>query len=278
MGGKKHPTDFALWKFSPINEKRQMEWESPRGMGFPGWHIECSAMSSKYLGTHFDLHHGGADHITIHHPNEIAQSECAFDQHPWVNYWVHNEFLKVDGGKMSKSLGNVYTIEDLEAKGFSGLDLRYFYFMSQYGSFQNFTWEALEAAKNARKSLIKKISQLEESSFRNNEFDTQIMEILADNMNTPKLLADIYEWIARKDVTIYASLRFLDEYFLKLGLFEHTEILEIPAEIESLAQQRIQAKADKNYALADDLRNQITALGYVIKDVKSGKGYEIEKL
>lgn len=144
MWGKKHPTDFALRKFSPVNERRQMERDSPWGKWFPGWHIECSAMSSKYLGQQFDIHHGWADHITIHHPNEIAQSECAFDVHPRVKYWVHNEFLQVDWGKMSKSLGNVYNLEDIKAKWFSPLDLRYFYFMAQYGSFQNFTREILD--------------------------------------------------------------------------------------------------------------------------------------
>lgn len=158
MGGKKHPTDFALRKFSPTGEQRQMERDSPWGKGFPGRHIECSAMSSKYLGNQFDIHHGGADHITIHHPNEIAQSECGFDVHPRVKYRIHNEFLQVDGGKMSKSLGNVYNLNDIQTKGFSPLDLRYFYFMAQYGNFQNFTWDQLDAAKNARNNLKKKIS------------------------------------------------------------------------------------------------------------------------
>ncbi|MFZ2912420.1 MAG: cysteine--tRNA ligase, partial [Candidatus Absconditicoccaceae bacterium] len=167
MGGKKNPTDFALWKFSPAEAKRDMERESPRGMGFPGRHIECSAMSSKYLGTQFDIHHGGADHITIHHPNEIAQSECGFDVHPRVKYRMHNEFLQVDGGKMSKSLGNIYSLDDIKAKGYSPLDLRYFYFMAQYGNFQNFTWDILEQAKNSRNNLIKKISKFQ----TNNLFD-----------------------------------------------------------------------------------------------------------
>ncbi len=157
MKWKKHPTDFALRKFASENEHRQMERESPRGKWFPGRHIECSAMSSKYLGHQFDIHHGGADHITIHHPNEIAQSECGFDVYPRVKYWIHNEFLQVDWGKMSKSLGNVYNLKDIQAKWFSPLDLRYFYFMAQYGSFQNFTWEQLEAAKKSRNSLIKKL-------------------------------------------------------------------------------------------------------------------------
>lgn len=129
--GKKNPTDFALWKFPRL--KGRGKWsDSPWGVGFPGWHIECSAMSSKYLGEQFDIHHGGVDHITIHHPNEIAQSECAFEK-TFAKYRLHNEFLQVDGGKMSKSLGNVYSLEDIKLKGYSPLDLRYFYFKAQYG-------------------------------------------------------------------------------------------------------------------------------------------------
>ena len=276
MGGKKNPTDFALWKFSPTDEKRQMERPSPRGVGFPGWHIECSAMSSKYLGEQFDLHHWWSDHITIHHPNEIAQSECAFGHHPWVKYRVHNEFLNVDGWKMWKSLGNAWTLEDIESRGFSPLDLRYFYFMAQFGNFQNFTWDQLEVAKNSRKALMKKVQQLEKSDIHSMEFDQKIIEILSDNLNTPKLFAEIHDAL-NSGQNIYGSLLSLDQRFLKLGLFDVEEDAQIPAEIETLAQQRIQAKADKNYALADELRNQITALGYVIKDVKSDKGYEIEK-
>lgn len=150
MNGKKNPTDFALWKFSPSNEKRQMERDSPRGVGFPGWHIECSAMATKYLGETFDIHHGGSDHITVHHSNEITQSECCFDHKPRVKYRLHNEFLQVDGGKMSKSLGNIYTLSDIQDRGFSPLDLRYFYFKAQYSNFLNFTRDALTQAKNER--------------------------------------------------------------------------------------------------------------------------------
>ncbi len=276
MWGKKHPTDFALWKFSPTDEQRQMEWESPRGIGFPGWHIECSAMSSKYLWEQFDVHHGWADHITIHHPNEIAQSECAFGKHPWVKYRIHNEFLKVDGWKMSKSLGNVYNLDDIEAKWYSVLDLRYFYFMAQIGNFQNFTWDQLEAAKNSRKALIKKIQQLPTDNIRNIQFDEKVFEILADNLNTPKLLAEIHEALNNNE-NIYANLVSLEASLLKLGLFEKEQIAQIPQSIEDLAQQRIQAKTDKNYALADELRTNILNAGYIIKDVKNDKWYEIEK-
>ena len=149
---KKHPTDFALWKFSPTDQQRQMEWKSPWGVGFPGWAIECSAMSVKYLGQPFDIHCGGVDHIAVHHENEIAQSEAAYDK-PLANYWLHNEFLTVDGRRMGKSEGNAYTLDDVVAKGFDPLALRYFYLTAHYRTKLNFTWEALSAAQNALGSL-----------------------------------------------------------------------------------------------------------------------------
>ncbi len=307
MGEKKHPTDFALRKFSPENEKRQMERDSPWGKWFPGWHIECSAMSSKYLGHQFDIHHGGADHITIHHPNEIAQSECGFAVHPRVKYRVHNEFLQVDGGKMSKSLGNVYTLKDIEAKWYSPLDLRYFYFMAQYGSFQNFTWDQLEAAKNSRKSLIKKMQKLfdthtkilvvgNESSYENIQDEItskyvwdaleDMVAMIMDDINTPQLLAilnqsltavDKMEEIDTKD--LFIALYRLDTTFLKVGLFDWIwntqEKIDIPAEVIAVADKRVEAKSNKDYTLADELRNKITELGFQVKDTKDG--YEITK-
>ena len=282
MGGKKHPTDFALRKFSPINEHRQMEWDSPWGKWFPGWHIECSAMSSKYLGHQFDIHHGGADHITIHHPNEIAQSECGFDVHPRVKYRIHNEFLQVDGGKMSKSLGNVYNMKDIaeHSNKFSPLDLRYFYFMAQYGNFQNFTWDQLEAAKNSRKSLIKMTQRSEDwmtdkKNLINDLFYQEVMEILCDNFNTPKLLAKIYNDLNTHGAAIYPSLRKLENWLLRFWLFEIEETFNIPAEVTALADQRIEAKKNKDYALADELRNKIAELWFQLKDTK--EWYEITK-
>ena len=306
MWGKKHPTDFALRKFSPENERRQMERDSPRGKWFPGWHIECSAMSSKYLWKQFDIHHGGADHITIHHPNEIAQSECGFDVHPRVKYRVHNEFLQVDGGKMSKSLWNVYTLKDIEAKGYSPLDLRYFYFMAQYGSFQNFTWDQLEAAKNARKALIKKIQKLFDTHSKvivdsdmltpYETFKDQIsskyvgdaledvIAALMDDLNTPQLIALLnqslnalnkVEEVDRKE--LFIALYWLEKKLLKIWLFDRidqeTKEIKIPSNIIHLADQRIQAKKDKNFTLADELRNKITELWFQVKDTKDG--YEL---
>ena len=277
MKGKKNPTDFALWKFSPTDEKRQMERDSPWGVGFPGWHIECSAMSSKYLGEQFDIHHGGADHITIHHPNEIAQSECWFWKKPWVKYRLHNEFLQVDGGKMSKSLGNIYSLEDIKAKGYSPLDLRYFYFKAQYGNFQNFTWEALEQAKNERAGLIKKIQNLTQTSEQASTEDWKLRfdEALADNLNTPKLLSELHSALSKSGSELLPLLHELEEKVLKIWLFstETPASQEAPEAIISLAEQRKQAKAEKNYALADELRTQITQAGWEIKDTK--EGYEL---
>ncbi len=277
MKGKKNPTDFALWKFSPIHEKRQMERDSPRGRGFPGWHIECSAMASKYLGEQFDIHHGGADHITIHHPNEIAQSECWFWKKPWVKYRLHNEFLQVDGGKMSKSLGNIYSLEDIKSKGYSPLDLRYFYFKAQYGNFQNFTWEALDQAKNERAGLIKKIQNLSQAPEQTTAEDWKLRfdEALADNLNTPKLLSELHSALSKSGSELLPLLQELEEKVLKIWLFsaELPQSQDIPEEIIALAEQRKTAKAEKNYALADELRTQITQAGWEIKDTK--EGYEL---
>lgn len=307
MRGKKNATDFALWKFSPpqdCGEKRQMEWDSPWWKWFPGWHAECSAMSSKYLWHQFDIHHGGADHITIHHPNEIAQSECAFGVKPWVKYWIHNEFLQVDGGKMSKSLGNVYTLDDVVAKWYSPLDLRYFYFMAQYWNFQNFTWDQLDAARNSRLNLKKKIMgkinkewlKLNEKILNLRSFDDVmncgILEdidkykyfregvyiALNDNINTPSILSIINMKGLESEQSI-SILGWLDKNFLKLWLFEEEKIYldyDIPADIIELAEDRLKAKEQKKYALADELRNKIRDMGYEIRDIK--EGYEITKI
>lgn len=280
MWWKRNPTDFALWKFSPQNEKRQMEWSSPRWIWFPGWHIECSAMSSKYLGEQFDIHHWWADHITIHHPNEIAQSECGFGVHPWVKYWVHNEFLQVDWGKMSKSLWNVYTLEDVQKRWYSPLDLKYFYFMAQYSNFQNFTWEQLDVAKNTRQALIKKLQWREElkdrKEFENDPFFKEAMEAISDNINTPKLLAIIQSSLNNVNENTYAIITFFENNFLKLWLFEEQEKVEIPSEIQELAQKRREAKKNKDWVTADSLRDQLTSLWWKILDRPDG--FEVEKI
>ena len=269
--GKRNPTDFALWKFSPRNEKRQMERDSPWGVWFPGWHIECSAMASKYLGEQFDIHHGGTDHITVHHSNEITQSECSFWHKPWVKYWLHNEFLQVDGGKMSKSLWNIYSLDDIKAKGYSPLDLRYFYFKAQYSNFLNFTRDALEQAKNERQGLIKKIRNLTPTEW-DDDFQEKIYVALWDNLNTPKLLSDIHLALSYPTEQTLSVLKELEDKVLKVWLFDPVieESVEVPEEILHLAEARKQAKTDKNYALADQLRAEILEKWWEVKDSKDG--------
>ena len=274
MKGKKNPTDFALWKFSPTDTQRQMERDSPRGKGFPGRHIECSAMSSKYLGESFDIHHGGSDHVTIHHTNEIAQSECCFDHKPRVKYRLHNEFLQVDGGKMSKSLWNTYSLKDIKDHGFSPLDLRYFYFKAQYTNFLNFTREALTQAKNERLGLIKKIKNLiqNQDSFSSIDSDLQnrFDQALGDNLNTPKLLTQLHIALSEPHANTLDIVKDLEEKVLKIWLFSADDSSEIsvPDEILALAEQRKQAKADKNYALADQIRAELLDQWWEIKDTK----------
>lgn len=276
MKGKKNPTDFALWKFSPTDTQRQMERDSPRGKGFPGRHIECSAMSSKYLGESFDIHHGGSDHVTIHHTNEIAQSECCFDHKPRVKYRLHNEFLQVDGGKMSKSLGNTYSLKDIKDHGFSPLDLRYFYFKAQYTNFLNFTREALTQAKNERLWLIKKIKNLIQNQDSLSSIDSDLQnkfdQALGDNLNTPKLLTQLHIALSEPHANTLDIVKDLEEKVLKIWLFSADDSSEIsvPDEILALAEQRKQAKADKNYALADQIRAELLDQWWEIKDTKDG--------
>lgn len=276
MKGKKNPTDFALWKFSPTDTQRQMERDSPRGKGFPGWHIECSAMSSKYLGESFDIHHGGSDHVTIHHTNEIAQSECCFDHKPRVKYRLHNEFLQVDGGKMSKSLGNTYSLKDIKERGFSPLDLRYFYFKAQYTNFLNFTRDALTQAKNERLGLIKKIKNLIQNQDSFSSIDSELQnkfdQALGDNLNTPKLLTQLHIALSEPHANTLDIVKDLEEKVLKIWLFsvDDSSEISVPDEILALAEQRKQAKADKNYALADQIRAELLDQWWEIKDTKDG--------
>ena len=276
MKGKKNPTDFALWKFAPTNTQRQMERDSPRGKGFPGRHIECSAMATKYLGENFDIHHGGSDHITIHHTNEIAQSECCFDHKPRVKYRLHNEFLQVDGGKMSKSLWNTYSLKDIKDRGFSPLDLRYFYFKAQYTNFLNFTREALTQAKNERLGLIKKIKNLIQSQDSLSSVDADLQnkfdQALGDNLNTPKLLTQLHIALSEPHVNTLDIVKTLEEKVFKIRLFssDDSSDLDIPEQIMVLAEQRKQAKADKNYALADQIRTDLASYWREIKDTKDG--------
>lgn len=275
---KKNPRDFALWKFSPKGEKRDMEWESPWGVGFPGWHIECSAMSEKYLGEQFDIHLGGEDLKSTHHPNEIAQSQGASGKKPFVKYWIHGAFLQVDGGKMGKSLGNAYNLHDIEKKGFSPATLRYFYLTANYGSHLNFTWESLEAAQNALKKLKNLFLDLgTDVGAVSAHYKKEFTEALEDNLNTPEALAILWTLAHDKETLLadkHATLLDFDKV-LGLGMSYWTRD-EIPAEVLELARERNAARLSKDWAKSDELRDQIKSLGYEIKDL--GEEFEVRKI
>ncbi len=270
---KRNPRDFALWKFSVPTDKRQMEWESPWGVGFPGWHIECSAMSMKYLGEQFDIHLGGEDLRSTHHPNEIAQSEGATGVHPFVKYWMHGAFLLVDGGKMGKSLGNAYTLADIEAKGFSPFALRYFYLSGHYRSQLNFTWEALEASAHALNKLtgivlnLKKFSTGTISTLYKEKFISK----LENDLNMSEALAVVWELSKDSNISGADKLATLYDFDKVLGLgFELLSPIEIPDEIQTLLEERESARENKDFTRSDELRSQIESLGYLVNDTPEG--------
>ena len=276
LGEKKNKTDFALWKFSEEPGKRQQEWDSPWGLGFPGWHIECSAMSSKYLGKQFDIHTGGEDHIPVHHENEIAQSECAFGVHPWVNYWMHNAFLQVPGGKMSKSSGKIQTISQLEQQGFSALDYKYFIYSAHYRKPLTWTMEGLESAKKGLNKLKKQISEIKDDKKENKSVLEEFEKAINDDLNIPQALAVLHKFVSdEKAEGKYQTIKKMDKVF-GLDLFDYKEEkVEFPSEIKELAEKRLKARENKNWAESDKLRDEIAEKGYEILDTK--EGYQINK-
>jgi len=275
---KKNPADFALW-FKRVGrfENHTMHWESPWGDGFPGWHIECSAMSMKYLGEQFDIHTGGEDHLSIHHPNEIAQSEGATGKHPFVKYWIHTAFLMVDGMKMSKSLANFYTIDDVEKKGFDPLALRYFYFGSHYRKPLNFTWEGLGAAQTALTKLKVQIATLkisdrtvlsEEKNEKVESFRNFFFEALDDDLNTAKALSVLWEMLG-------SSIPSEDKYDMAISFDEvlglklsesRINSQEVPENIKKLMSKREDLRKEKKFEEADKIRKQIEEAGFDVKD------------
>lgn len=285
--GKKNITDFALWKFSPKDEKRQMEWDSPWGKGFPGWHIECSAMSMKYLGDQLDIHTGGIEHIPVHHTNEIAQSEAATGKHPFVKYWVHHNMLLVDDQKMSKSLGNFFTIEDVIKKGFSPMALRMLFISAHYKSELNFTWENLAAMQIAYEKLVKFMLDFKNETERTTLSEDKLKQIdelrakffgfMEDDLNTPMANATIWE-VVKSNIPGRDKYDLLVEFDQVLGLqlteavmaLEATPAIEAPAEVKSLAQQRVTARTANDFVTADALRDQIAQQGWIVMDTPYG--------
>jgi cysteinyl-tRNA synthetase len=289
MGGKRHKTDFALWKLSPPDGRRQMEWDSPWGRGFPGWHVECSAMSMKYLGETFDIHTGGSDHIPVHHTNEIAQSEGATGK-PFVRYWLHGEHLVLgEDTRMGKSEGNFISLRTLVDQGFEPLAYRYLVLNNHYRSYLNFSLEALRAADKAMMGLRKLLHDagaegdappLDPDAQPVGLREEQLLADLCDDLNTPKALATL--WTALRDPALGdAEKRHLGKYadgVLSLDLFDFARLearQEVPADIRSLAEARWAARQARDFAESDRLRDAIAAAGYTVRDRKDG--YDLEK-
>jgi cysteinyl-tRNA synthetase len=287
---KKHPGDFRLWQ---LNQPHHiLQWESPWGKGYPGWHIECSAMSMKYLGTSFDIHTGGIDNIFPHHQNEIAQSEGATGK-PFVQYWVHTAHVLVNNQKMSKSLRNIYTFNDLEKKGFDALDYRFLLLTAHYRSELNFTWESLEGAQKTRKNWNEFIKRLQKYSGKGEkgknaevkewiqESKEKIESFLDDDLNTPLVLAElsafsrkINDSMSKNELSKMDARKVLD--FLQsvnevLAVFDFSQEGEaIPAHMIARAKEREAARKGKDWKKADALRKEIEAEGYLIMDTKDG--------
>lgn len=292
---KKHPADFALW-FKRVGRfaDHAMHWNSPWGEGFPGWHIECSAMSMHYLGDTIDIHTGGIDHIPIHHPNEIAQSEGATGK-PFVRFWVHHAFLKVDGEKMSKSKGNYYRLKDIREKGFHPMDLRYLFLTTHYRKTLNFTWEGMAAAREARIKLQNHLAKLvvaskerrtilsHEKLEKVDSLRSAFEESLASDLNTPQALAVVWS-VVKSNIPPndkYDLIVSFDE-ILGLHLKEssladiQTVEMETPKNILDLADMRKRYRKEKKWKEADDCRRLIDEAGYTVEDMSDG-GFMLTK-
>ncbi len=287
---KRNPYDFVLWFTKSKFENQALTWESPWGRGYPGWHIECSAMSMKYLGEQFDIHTGGIDHISIHHTNEIAQSEGATGKQ-WVRYWLHNEFLVMDKGKMSKSAGNFLTLQTLVDQGYHPLDYRYFLLGGHYRSQLTFSWESVESAKNARKNVVQRIARLLETSGdysadpRSNSavatYLDRFRQAIEQDLSTPRALAELQGMIRDTKAppeAVCAAVREMDKV-LGLQLIEEAIELnkasgqaraESDPRIDRLVQERAEAKKAKNFARADEIRNLLKNEGVLLEDSPAG--------
>lgn len=274
---KRNPTDFALWKFSKKDEKRQMEWPSPWGVGFPGWHIECSAMSMKYLGDHFDIHCGGIDAISVHHTNEIAQSEAATGKKPWVNVWMHGAFLNISGGeKMAKSSGNFLTIENsFTEKGISPLVYRFATFMTHYRKPMEWSYDILSGAKNGFDNLTEKISKL---GTKKGEILTswkdKFLVAINDDLNMPQALAVLNELLKSNEKPENKLATVLDfDRVLGLNLSKAAvkKEIKIPNDVQNLLNERESARKNKDWKKSDEFRDKIKEMGFEVKDTPEGQ-------
>jgi len=274
MREKRNKTDFALWKFSSEPGKRQQEYQSPWGIGFPGWHLECSAMSMKYLGENFDIHTGGEDHIQVHHTNEIAQSETATGK-KFVNYWLHGAFLTFKGEKVSKSKGGLYTISELQEKSFEPLAYRYFVLTAHYKSQLNFDLEALENAQNSYERLKNIISEIKDDKKINKDYLAEFEKAINNDLDMPSALAILWKLVRDKKAQgKIKTIKKIDEVF-GLDLLKKEKI-SVPSEIKKLAEEREKARKGKDWKLADELREKIKTKGWKVDDTE--EGHKIRKV
>lgn len=284
---KRHPADFALWKKAP--KEHIMQWPSPWGMGYPGWHIECSAMGLKYLGEHIDIHTGGVDHIPVHHENEIAQS-CGYLGHAQVDVWMHGEFMNVDGGKMSKSLKNCYTLAELAEKGYDPLDFRYLCLNAHYRQKLNFTFEGMDSAKTSLKNLRAAVQKQKDGESeippqKVEAFRRRFRDAVNDDLNVPKALGIVWEMARSKPASkaMYELILECDD-ILALDLHLAPAVDQAPKPIEqegdpevlAMIAKRAEAKKAKNYAEADRIRAELAAQGIVLIDTPQGTTYRRE--
>ena len=279
---KKNPGDFVLWFTTSKFENQDMKWDSPWGYGYPGWHIECSGISGKYLGEYLDIHCGGIDNIFPHHTNEIAQSEAYFG-HKWCNYWVHGEHLNDQSGKMSKSKGDFLTVSLLEQKGYNPLSYRYFCLNSHYRNQLTFSWEALASAENAYKKLKARIKQLDRTpNLHDSKLDfyqDKFREAISNDLNTSSMITLVYDVLKDEELSDFTKLYLVDDFdkVLSLGLIEEEK--EVSEELEELILVKIEernlAKKNKDFALADKIRDELFDKGVKLMDSREGTTYEI---
>lgn len=278
---KRNQADFVLWFTKSKFDDQELKWESPWGYGYPGWHIECSGISMKYLGEHLDIHCGGVDNIFPHHTNEIAQSE-AYLEHKWCNYWVHGEHLNDQSGKMSKSKGEFLTVSLLEEKGYQPIIYRFMCLNSHYRKVLVFSYDALDNSKNAYQKLINKIKNMKEEGTINEalfkEYQSKFKKALEDDLNTALAITVLYDVLKdnkMSDATKLALVKDFDQV-LSLNLIQKNNINEdLKQYIEEKIEQRKQAKLEKNYELADQIRKELEQKGILIKDTREGTTYEI---
>jgi cysteinyl-tRNA synthetase len=280
VAGKRSAADFALWKFAAADVKRQQEWDSPWGRGFPGWHIECSAMSTKYLGKTFDIHTGGIDHLPVHHTNELAQSEVALGVHPWVSIWMHEEFLDFQGEKMSKSKGNIYLLQDLVDQGLLPLSYRFFFLQAHYRKQQSFTDDAMAGADRGYRRLLASTAPARAATGapdagRVGPYRARFREAVRDDLNAPRALAETTLMLRAPDLAPADQRALLAEFDAWLGLDLLTA--EVPAEasesdprIDALVAEREAARRLKDFATSDRIRDQLAAEGIAIVDSPQG--------